>query len=387
MSGHIRRRGRDSFELKFDVPGERGGRKTVYRSFKGTKREAAAELARLLAQAADGGHIDPSKLTVAEHVRLRFEHWKATGVVSPGTAQRYEQLIEMHIVPHLGGRLLQKLNTRDIEAWHTALRVGGRIGRGGRPDGESGLSPRTIGHAHKILSKALREGVRHELVLRNVCTTQPVPKVTADEMKILTPEQVAEFPALVEGHPITAIAVVALFTGLRRGELLALRWGNVDLDEEVIHVRESLEETKAGLRFKPPKSKAGTRSVTLPAIATDTLIAHRKRLLEHRLQLGLGKLSDKDLVFPAWDGSPQRPPVFGMAWNRLARERGLAVTFHGLRHTHASMLIDHGVDVVTISKRLGHASPAITLQVYAHMFHKDDSKAAAAINAALGRSS
>jgi integrase len=162
-----------------------------------------------------------------------------------------------------------------------------------------------------------------------------------------------------------------------------MRWANVDLDNEVIHVVESLEETKTGLRFKPPKSKAGVRDVTLPAIVTNTLLAHRKRLLEHRLQLGLGKLRDQDFLFPAWDGSPQRPNVFGMAWSRLAQERGLAVTFHGLRHTHASMLIDRDVDVVTIARRLGHASAAITLKVYAHLFRKDDGKAAAAIDAAL----
>jgi integrase len=117
------------------------------------------------------------------------------------------------------------------------------------------------------------------------------------------------------------------------------------------------------------------------------LVAHRKRELERRLQLGQGRPGDKDLVFPAWDGSPWQPNVFGAAWSKLTQELGIKVSFHGLRHTHASQLIDHGVDVVTISKRLGHSSPAITLQVYAHMFHKDDSKAAAAINAALGRSS
>jgi integrase len=130
-------------------------------------------------------------------------------------------------------------------------------------------------------------------------------------------------------------------------------------------VRESLEQTKAGLRFKPPKSRAGIRDVTLPAIVTDTLVAQRKRLLEQRLMLGLGKLTDKDLVFPAWDGSPQWPNAFGTAWSRLAATRGLAVSFHELRHTHASQLIDHGVDVVTISKRLGHSSAAITLSVCA----------------------
>jgi integrase len=385
MRGHLRRRGQRSFELKFDIDRADGQRQTIYRSFKGTRRAAQAELTRLLAQIQEGGHVEPSKLTVGEHIRTRFEQWKATGTISPKTAEGYAGLIEHHIIPHLGGKLLQKLTTRDVEAWHSTLLTKGRKGRYGRPDGQAGVSTRTIGHAHRVLSKALREGMRHDLVLRNVATIQRAPKVTADEMVILTPEQVTELPARLDGHVLAAPAITALFTGMRRGELLALRWSNVDLTGKAIKVRESLEATKAGLRFKPPKSKAGIRDITLPTIVVETLQAHRKRLLERRLALGQGKLTDEDLAFPSWDGSPQHPDAFGSTWIKLAKELGLRISFHGLRHTHASQLIDAGVDVVTIARRLGHSSPAITLNVYAHLFRKDDGKAAAAIDAALGR--
>jgi hypothetical protein len=106
MSGHIRRRGQSSWELKYDVPNaDGGGRRTVYRSFKGSKRQAHAELTRLLAQAAEGGHIDPTRLTVGEHLRARFEHWKLSKTISPMTAQRYEELIESNIVPYLGAKI------------------------------------------------------------------------------------------------------------------------------------------------------------------------------------------------------------------------------------------------------------------------------------------
>jgi integrase len=384
--GHIRRRGKDSFELKYDAPKDGGGRQTHYRSFKGSKREARAELTRLLAAAADGSGVEPSRLTVAQYIRERFAHWQATSVISPGTAQRYRQLIDGQIIPHLGSKLLQRLTTRDIEAWHCVLMTTGRRGRNGRPDGEGGLSARTIGHAHRILSKALREAMRHDLLVKNVCTIQRAPKVIGDEMQILTPQQVADLPEQLHGHALEVPALVALFCGLRRGEILALRLGDVDLDDEVIHVRRSLEETIAGgLRFKLPKSKAGVRDVTLPAIVTDALLVHHKQLLERRLMLGQGKPTDSDLMFPNWQGGPWRPNVFGAAWGELATKLGLGVTFHGLRHTHASQLIASGkVDIVTISKRLGHSSPDITLRIYAHLFQKDDRKAAAAINAALG---
>jgi integrase len=384
MRGHVRRRSTRSWELKFDADRAGGQRQTVYKAFKGTRRQAEAELARLLARVADGGHVDPSRLTVAEYLRSRLEHWRAMGTISPKTAQGYDGLIEHQIVPFLGAKLVQKLTARDIEAWHATLLTKGAKGRHGRPDGTGGVSARTAGHAHRVLAKALHEAMRHELVLRNVCTVQRAPKVAAEEMRILAPQQVKELPTLLDGHELGPAALVALFTGLRRGELLALRWGNVDLEAEIIRVRESLEETKAGLRFKPPKSKAGTRDVRLPAIVSDILEAQRKRLHERRLALGQGRLSDTDLVFPALDGSPQSPDSFGSAWGKLAKKLGLEVSFHGLRHTHASQLIDAGVDVVTIAKRLGHASPAITLNVYAHLFRKDDGKAAAAIDAALG---
>ena len=383
MKGHIRRRGARSWELKYDVDRAGGQRRTVYRAFQGTRRKAEAELARLLAQVADGGHVDPSKLTIAEYLRSRLEHWVAVGTISPKTAQGYRGLIEHQIVPFLGTKLIQKLTARDIESWHATLLTRGAKGRHGRPDGEGGVSARTVGHAHRVVTKALHEAMRHEIVLRNVCTAQRAPKIAAEEMRILTPQQVAELPALLDDHELGPPALVALFTGLRRGEILALRWGNVNLETEIIHVRESLEETRTGLRFKPPKSKAGTRDIRLPAIVNDILDGQRKRLLERRLVLGQGRLGNDDLVFPAWDGSPRSPDSFGSAWSKLAKQLGLDVSFHGLRHTHASQLIDAGVDVVTIAKRLGHASPAITLNVYAHLFRKDDSKAAEAINAAL----
>lgn len=378
MRGHIRRRGTDSWELKYDIDRAEGGRHTVYRSVKGTKREAAAELARLLARAADGGHVDPSKLTVGELVHSRLAHWRAAGTVSPKTAEGYTGLIAAQIVPFIGSIPLQKLTTRDVEAWHGTL-----LARG-RHDGRGGVSARTVGHAHRLLSKALREALRHEMVTRNVATAQRPPRVDADAIPILLPEQVAALPAQLDGHPLAAAAIVALFTGMRRGELLALRWGNIDLDAKIIRVRESLEETKGGLRFKPPKSKAGIRDVTLPNIVTEILHKHRRGLLERRLLLGQGKLTDQDLCFPSWDGSPQPPNAFSAAWTRAAEELGIAVSFHGLRHVHASQLIAAGVDIVTIARRLGHSGPAITLSTYAHLFAKDDSKAAAAINAALG---
>jgi integrase len=183
---------------------------------------------------------------------------------------------------------------------------------------------------------------------------------------------------------VSTVAMVALFGGLRLGEVLALRWTNVDLDRKVLRVVETLEQTKAfGIRFKAPKSKAGKRNVTMPDILVEALQKHRKAQLELRVQLGLGKLPDDALLFSTIEGHPLSTIDVSCEWGRVAGRIGIPeITFHALRHTHASQLIDAGVDIATISKRLGHATPAITLSVYAHRFRQDDGKAPA-INAAV----
>src|SRR5262249_41896712 len=355
MRGHIRRRGR-GWELKFETERTNGKRQTRYRAYKGTRQQAQTELARLLTQVADGAHVNPSKVTLAEYLRARLEIWRAMGTVSAKPAERYGQLIRSQIAPFIGTTLLQKLTEEQVERWHAKLLTEGRHDKTG------GVSTRTIRDAHRILSKALDEAVRHKLLLRNVCALQQPPKVVSEEMRILTPEQVAGFATLLADHEIGPAAVTTLFTGMRRGEVLGLEDQYLDLDAKLIKVRQSLEETdEGGLQFKPPKTKAGKRDITLPDVIVETLQAHRKRLLERRLQLGLGKLGKDDLVFPDWEGSPQRPDSFSSRWSELSRKLKLGVSFHELRHTHASQLIDAGVDVVTISKRLGHASPTITL--------------------------
>src|SRR5262245_49728068 len=207
MRGHIRRRGKNSFELKWDAPREGGGRKIRYKSFKGSRRDATAELNKILAQAADGIAIEPSKVTVGAYVAQRIEQWASSGRISPKTQERYRTLLARQILPHIGARLLQKLTPADVERWHTAL--------------QGKISARTIGHAHKVLGKALRDAVRLELLPRNVAATQPPPKIVAEEMQILSPEQVAALPAVLDGHPVAPIATAALFTGMRVGELLA----------------------------------------------------------------------------------------------------------------------------------------------------------------------
>ncbi len=346
MSGHIRRRGEGSWELKFDtgVDALTGKRLTKYHSFKGTKREAQAELVRLMETARQGIYVDASKATLSEFLDRWERDWAATNV-SPKTAERYAELLRVHIRLHLGALPVQKLQPVHLAELYAKLL------REGRPR-EQALSPRTIGHVHRVMHKVLKGAVEWGVTHRNVASIAKPPKVPHAEIEILLRDQAQTVLQRLRGRPIYIVVLLALTTGMRRGELLALRWRDVDFDGAKVRVEQSLEETKSGLRFKSPKTKHGRRTIALAASVVAELRLHWKQQQEERLRLGMGKMPDDGLVLPRWDGSPRSPNSVTKEWIRALRELKLPdVSLHALRHTHASQLIASGMDVLTISRR------------------------------------
>ncbi len=376
MTGNITRRGQHSWRLKYEAEPDQatGARRSRFVTMRGTKTEAKHELIRLLAQQQNGTAVDPCGVTITEHVRA----WLAgDNGLSPKTVERYRELAERQIIPWLGATALQKLRPAQVAEWHTTLLRRGGVN--GNP-----LSPRTVGHAHRVLHRAFELALRLEQVGRNPVHAVPAPKVERVEPEILTAEQIGAVLGALDSHQLYPIVSVALATGMRRGELCGLAWGSVDLDRGVVRVERSLEETDAGLRFKSPKTRSGHRSIGVPSATVDLLRAHRATQLEMRLRLGQGRPGADDLVFPLWDGSPYPPDKLSRDWGNVVRDCKLpAVSFHSLRHSHASALISAGVDIVSVSRRLGHGSPAVTLTVYAHRFHKNDDAAVQAIEAAM----
>jgi integrase len=289
---------------------------------------------------------------------------------SPRTKERYHELAAKQL-SHLGDIPLQKLTPELIRHWHAALI-------------DKGLSARTVRHAHSLLRQVLATAVKDGKLSRNVADVHKPPKVEDKEIEILTPGQIAEVLTKLAGHALYPIVSLALTTGARRSELLAIAWGTVDLDGATLRVERSVEETKAGLRLKAPKTKRGRRSITLPPEAVAMLRAHKVQQMELRLAIGAGAIKPDTLVFSNIEGELLRPRNLTKAWDRARVALKLpAVSFHAFRHSHASLLIAKGVDILTISRRLGHGKAAITLDVYGHLMQGADAAAAKAIEGVL----
>jgi integrase len=377
MTGHVRRRGERSWELKYDIEADESGkRKTRYASFKGTKRDAEIELAKLVAAAAQGDQVDPSKITVSEFLD-RWERDWATGNVSPKTLERYIELMRLHVRPRIGTIRLQKLRLVDLNNLYATLLREGRGDAGG-------LAARTVGHVHRVFHGALARALDWGLVSLNVASRVAPPRVLDTEVQILTADQVNAILRTARGKTIFPIATLALGSGMRRGELLALRWQDIDLDGGRVTVSRALEQTMGGLRFKLPKTRHGRRTISLPASVITELRTHKRAQQELRLSLGGGKIPPSALIFSDVNGDPRRPNAVTKDWGSVAQAAGVGfANLHTLRHTHASHLIANGLDVLTISRRLGHSTPTITLAVYGHLFPQTDDRAAQIMEAAF----
>jgi integrase len=376
MSGHIRRRGIRSWELKFDIGADptTGQRRIRYHSSKGSKREAEAKLVRLMAEAQRGAYVDPLKVTLGEFLD-RWEIWASTQV-SAKTLERYRELLRLHVQPHLGQARIQRLRTVDFAELY------GKLQRA-KPAGAA-LAPRTVGHVHRLLHRVFGHGVKWGVISSNPVSAAEPPRVTHSEVRILSGGEIQSVLSMLRGRSLYPVAVIGLATGMRRGEITALRWGDIDFDGGRLRVERSLEQTNAGLRVKEPKSKAGRRTISIPPSIVAELRDHWRRQQEYRLALGLGKACANDLVFARSDGAPWPPDSLTADWARTLRLLKLPkVTLHALRHTHVSQLIAAGLDVVSVSRRIGHSNPTVTLGVYAHMFGNTDERAAAAVELAL----
>lgn len=375
MKGHIRERSPGSWAIILEQrDASTGKRKRKWHSFKGTKRQAQVECARLISALKGGTYLEPDKTTLAAFLDRWIDHIKAH--VSPRSHERYADLARKNIVPLLGGVTLNKLRPAQIaEAYATAL-------ASGRRDGKGGLSPRTVHHMHRILKQALGQAVKWELLNRNPCDAVDPPKVERTAMQTFDLPQTAELIDALRDTRMLMPALLAVLCGLRRGELAALRWRNVNLEAGQIAVVESAEETKDGVRYKEPKS-GRARTVALSSTMVDELKAHRARQAQELLKLGVRLHGDSFVVAQA-DASPLQPTSITHEWVRLLGQTSLPrIRFHDLRHAHATHMLASGVHPKIASERLGHSKVGITLDLYSHVLPNMQADAVAQVDDAL----
>jgi integrase len=370
MKGHLRERSPGHWAIILDAPDATSKRKQRWHSFAGTKRQAQVECARLISEMQGGGAVDPSRVTVAEFLD-RFERDWVVMHVSAHSAGRYQGALG-HVRRHLGQHPLQKVRPADIAGLYAAL-------------SRAGLAAQTIRLVHCVLHRALGQAKTWGVIRDNVADVVKPPRAPDRETRCLQPDQARELIERLRSHPLSLLASLALATGMRRNEMLALRWRDVDLDAGRLTVEQSLEQTAAhGIRIKAPKTKRGRRTISLPASTVTDLRGHWRAQQEQRLALGMGRAPADSVVLASYDGSPQSPTAVSQAWPVAMAAIGMSgVTLHSLRHTHASMLIAAGMDILTISRRLGHSSPTTTLGVYGHLVSGTDDRAAAIMEQAL----
>jgi integrase len=357
MRGHIKKRAKDSYSVVVYLgrDPESGKRRYLWRSVKGTKRDAELLLTKLLASADTGTDLLPSKLTVEQFSQEWLRNLKDK--VKPRTYHRYSELLRLHVVPHIGAVELKKLKPLHIERLLIKCR-------------EKGLSERTLLHIFRVLHTSLVQAVKWQLVERNVAQAVQPPKPEKNEMDAVTPDDIERIIAAAQGSEIEVPVTIAIGTGMRLGEILGLRWSDIDFETQSLRVRQTVNADRT---FGTPKSYRSRRSIPLPKFLLKPLKTQRARQSELRLVAG-SAWQDHDLVVTRADGSPMDPRRVSRLFTALAKRQGFDFTFHGLRHAYASLMLASGVDLKVTSQLLGHSTIGITADLYTHVaerLHKD----------------
>jgi integrase len=283
-------------------------------------------------------------------------------------------LVEKVIVPRLGGVPLQRLTPTHLNGVYAELL------RSGRASGKGGLSPKSVRHVHMVLRRSLADAVRWNRLQRNPADFADPPGKAASQpkMKTWTAEQLAAFLHHVREDRLYAAFLLAAMTGMRRGEVLGLRWGDVDLEAGRLSIMQTLIAPDYRMQFSTPKTAAGSRSVALDPGTVAALREHAGNQAKERAMLGF--VEDSELVFTSLDGSPVHPHQFSQAFKQRAKEACLPqIRLHDLRHTYATLALQAGIHVKVVSERLGHASVGVTLDTYSHTIPAMQETAAALV--------
>ena len=364
MRGHIAKKGQRYYAVIYEgVDPCTGKSRHRWHAAGATRREAERLLADLVKKSHDGDYRAPDRITLGQYL---VERWLPTkqAQLRPSTFESYRCNIVNHVVPAIGAVPLQRLTPEHLDAFYADLLASGR------QDGTTGgLSVKTVRNIHTVLHKAMADAARKGTVLRNVAVLADPPRLSSarrPEMRVWDAKQLGQFLGEIAGHRLYPAFYLLANTGMRRGEVLGLRWKDVDLERATLSVSRSLVNVAYQPQLSDVKTNNGRRTIDLEPKTVAVLRVWKKRQIEERMLANLRPTAD--LIFAHPDGSVINPDYLSQVFDRhLAKSTIPSIRLHDLRHTHASILLKEGVPLKVVSERLGHANPAFTLSVYQHL--------------------
>lgn len=353
MKGYFRKRG-DFWSFTVDIgrdPITNERKQKTKGGFK-TKKEAEKSCAEIIAQVENYTYAEPSKMPLGEFLKQWLEGKERT--LRKVTFDTYTRHCTLHIIPRLGKLELIQLTPLHINKFHIYL------------EKEKGLSERSILDVHSVLKNALEQAVKWSMIPKNPASLIDRPKVSKQEIQVWDLDTVTTFLETARKDRTYIAFLLALTTGMRQGEVLGLRWKDVLFDNHTVSVRQTLQHD--GKEFQSDtKTQAGTRSISIDETTAAELQKHRKVIATERIRIGPA-YKDHDLVVPTTLGTPYSPRNLLRTFYRLIKDAGVPhISFHDLRHTHATLLLAQGVHPKIVAERLGHTDVRITMNTYSHL--------------------
>lgn len=354
MKGHVRKRG-NKWSFVIDIGRDESTGKRRQKRFSGynTKKEAEKALAQKINELNTGQFVDAAKETIDEYLSAWLEDKKTQ--VRPGTWKSYRWLVN-RVVEHIGKIKLADLKPQHLQKLYNQLQTG-----------EKPLSARSVLHAHLIIQEALDRAIKWGMVHRNVAEAVDAPRPKKVEMCVWDAKEVRKFLEVAKEDRYYIAFLLAITTGMRKGEILGLRWKDIDFEKNTLSVRQTFARAEKGHDFQEPKSSSGLRSIALPPGTMEALRLHKVQQAKEKLKAG-SLYQDMGMVVATSHGTPVLSRNLDRTWFRLMEKAGVSrIRFHDLRHTHATLMLKNGVHPKIVSERLGHSNISITLDTYSHV--------------------